>query len=180
MITSKALRVLGFIKRFSKDFKDHNVMKQLYSSLVRPNLEYCSIVFSPYTRDGIERIESVQRNFTKFACRKMIPNRGLCYDDRCSYLSLDKLEKRRINAGHFFISKILNGKIDSAQLLGNLKLNVPCPENRSTSLLKENTKHKTDYGQNNPISRMVRDFKDVQNHFDFHLQKTRSRTNFET
>jgi hypothetical protein len=37
-IISKSSRMLGFIKRISKDFRDHKTHKTLYTSLVRPNL----------------------------------------------------------------------------------------------------------------------------------------------
>lgn len=77
-VTSNAIRVIGFIRRFSQDFKDHNI-RLLYCALVRPHLEYCSIVWSPYTVDGRERLESVQHKFTKFACKRMIPQRDLSY-----------------------------------------------------------------------------------------------------
>ena len=42
-ILSKSLRLLGFIKRNSSDFRNPFTLKTLYISLVRPHLEYCCI-----------------------------------------------------------------------------------------------------------------------------------------
>lgn len=175
-ITSNAMRVLGFIKRFSGDFKDLRVLKILYCALVRPHLEYCSIVWSPYTEDAIKRIESVQRRFTKFACKRMIPQRDLTYERRCEYLNLETLEQRRKNAGHLFVAGTLSGSIDCSQILSLIKLDVTARDLRATNLLRENLKHKTDYGRNSPVTRMIRNFKEVQELFDFNLTRDQFRS----
>jgi len=60
---SKAMSVLGFIKRWSKEFNDPFTTKLLFTSLVRPILEYCSSVWSPQYQVHIDRIVSVQKNF---------------------------------------------------------------------------------------------------------------------
>jgi len=44
---NEAMCVLGFIKRWSREFYDPFTTKLLLTSL-RPYLEYCSIVWSPY------------------------------------------------------------------------------------------------------------------------------------
>src|SRR5664279_4650277 len=44
---SKANSMLGLLKR-SKTTRDHDVMTQLYKSLVRTHLEYCSSAWSPH------------------------------------------------------------------------------------------------------------------------------------
>jgi len=44
---NKAMSVLGFIKCWSKKFDDPYTTKLLFTSLVRPILEYFSSVWSP-------------------------------------------------------------------------------------------------------------------------------------
>ena len=56
----------------------------------RPILEFSSVVWSPYFKTDINKIESVQKRFTK-AC---LPK--LNYDERLSMLGLQTLENRRI------------------------------------------------------------------------------------
>ena len=170
-VTSMAMRVFGFIRRFSKEFSDHKITILLYCSLVRPHLEYCNVVWSPFTVDGIKRVESVQHKFTEFACKRMIPQRQLSYEERCLYLNLETLEVRRRNADLMFISGVLNGNIDSSRILSEINFHVSLRGARSMSLLKEMNVHRTDYGRNNPISRMIRSFNDAQEIFDFHVFK---------
>jgi len=55
----KAMSVLGFIKRWSKEFDDPYKTKLLFTTLVRPILKYCSSVWSPQYQVHIYRIESV-------------------------------------------------------------------------------------------------------------------------
>ncbi|KAL1446265.1 hypothetical protein WDU94_010895 [Cyamophila willieti] len=64
-IKNKALKVLGFINRRSKDFKDPHTYKILYFALVRPILEYASQVWSPHYRVHIKNLEMVQRRFLR-------------------------------------------------------------------------------------------------------------------
>ena len=47
---AKANRMLGLIKRTCKGLNDLKTLRTLYCSLVRSNLEYCSVVWSPYSR----------------------------------------------------------------------------------------------------------------------------------
>jgi len=58
---NKAMSVLGFIKRWSKEFDDPYTTKLLFTSLVRPILVYYSSVWSPQYQVHIDRIESVQK-----------------------------------------------------------------------------------------------------------------------
>ena len=59
----KANRMLGMIKRNLVDRSKETII-QLYKSLVKPHIEYCSQVWSPYYKD-IKLIEEVQRRATK-------------------------------------------------------------------------------------------------------------------
>jgi len=58
---NKAMSVLGFIKRWSKEFDDPYTTKLLFTSLVPPIVEYYSSVWSPQYQVHIDRIESVQK-----------------------------------------------------------------------------------------------------------------------
>ncbi len=82
-IASKAMKVLGFIKRFGKEFKDPYVHKVLFCTCVRSILEFASNVWSPFFQNGIDRIEKVQRKFTRFALK--------CYPIRCKMLGMSTL-----------------------------------------------------------------------------------------
>ena len=62
-MTAKANKTLGLIKRVCYDINDQSVRKLLYCSLVLPQLEFCSCLWSPYTikhRALIENIHTVE------------------------------------------------------------------------------------------------------------------------
>ena len=63
---NKSMLLLGFIKRWAKEFDDPYITKQLFSSLVRPSLEYASQVWSPQYNIHKDRIEAVQKQFSLF------------------------------------------------------------------------------------------------------------------
>ena len=77
----------------------------LYKALVRPRLEYCSLVWSPYLKKDILSIERVQRRVTK-----MIPSiSSLTYEERLKRTGLISLENRRLRADLLEVLKILKG-----------------------------------------------------------------------
>ena len=63
---NKAFGVLGFTKRWAKEFSDPYITKGLYTSLVRPVLEYGSIIWDPQYNIYRNMIESVQKQFLLF------------------------------------------------------------------------------------------------------------------
>ena len=78
----------------------------LYTSLVRPLLEYCVQVWSPYKRKYIDLLEGVQRRATR-----MIPRlRKMTYEERLKKLNLPRLYDRRIRGDMIETYKIMSGK----------------------------------------------------------------------
>ena len=101
---NKANRVLGMIHR-SIVYKSQNVLLQLYKSLVRPHLEYCTPVWSPSYRKDKAMIERVQHRF-----RRMVPGFSqLSYRDRLDRLGLWSLEERRNRADLIEVFKMCKG-----------------------------------------------------------------------
>ncbi len=60
----KANRMLGLINR-NTSFKTKDVMLPLYTSLVRPHLEYTVQFWAPHHAKDIAKLEAVQRRATK-------------------------------------------------------------------------------------------------------------------
>ncbi|XP_015372752.1 PREDICTED: uncharacterized protein LOC107168012, partial [Diuraphis noxia] len=59
-VTCKALKLLGFVKRISAEFKLSSSLKTLYCSFVRSVVEYGVIIWDPSTLDGSSQLERVK------------------------------------------------------------------------------------------------------------------------
>ena len=81
---------LGLIKRVCRFITSRHTRKILFCSLVRPQLEYCSSLWSPSTIKYRALIENVQRHATKFILK--YPSRDVSYLDRLKILGLVLLE----------------------------------------------------------------------------------------
>ncbi|CRK90303.1 CLUMA_CG004038, isoform A [Clunio marinus] len=73
--------------------------------------------------------------------------------------------------------RILDGSVESSEFLASLNFNTNMLKARSAPLFKSVSQHKTDYGRNNPLERLIREFKQIQHEFDFHLTKNNFKTN---
>jgi hypothetical protein len=82
----KASKMLGYIRRIGKEFRDPYTLKTLYNSFVRSHLDYASVVWNLYYGVHLERIEAIQKKFLKFALRMLGWNRDIelpPYCQRC-------------------------------------------------------------------------------------------------
>ena len=66
MISSKAYKSLGLLRRVFKESHCPHTRKFLYISLVRSKLLYCSSLWRPHLLEDIELLKKVQRRATKF------------------------------------------------------------------------------------------------------------------
>ena len=63
-IVTKAMRLCGWTMRVFHTRKP-KVLLQVYKSIIRPTLEYASVIWNPTTKGQIRRVERVQRWYTK-------------------------------------------------------------------------------------------------------------------
>ena len=84
------------------------MLLRAYIVYIRPLLEYNCVVWSPYLKRDIHRLENVQRRFTK-----RLPNmKHLSYTKRLVSLELPSLELRRLHADLVYCYKIVFGHVD--------------------------------------------------------------------
>ena len=106
-VASKARSVLGMIRQHFKTI-DAEEFHILYDFYIRPHMEYCVQVWSPYLRKDIECLERVQMSATKIV-------KGLSkmkYEERARRLEMTTLENRRLRGDMIETWKILNGRED--------------------------------------------------------------------
>ena len=103
----KANSRLGLIKK-SFAVLDRNTLPLLYSSLVRPHLEYGNVIWGPFYKGDIEAVEKVQRRATKL----VQPIKGMSYEERLRNLGLPSLQHRRRRGDMIYAYKIFTGVVD--------------------------------------------------------------------
>lgn len=164
---SKASNLLGFIKRWSREFDDPYLSKHLFTSIVRPVLEYGSLVWSPFYSCHVDRIESVQKQFLLFALRNLAWNPDINlppYLHRLALINLPTLERRRTMLDICFMVKLINGEVNSPYLISNLKFNVPFRASRNFVPFNLPAT-KFNYEELNPIFKLCKNFNSYYNLF---------------
>lgn len=120
-ICKKANRTRAFVHRNTKNCPRH-VKIAAYHTLIRPQLEYCSSVWSPHTVNNIDKIQAVQRrsarsimnDWTSRRTAKVL-NQGITTGSPTEMqkaLKWSPLEERRAKAKVLMFYKIINNLID--------------------------------------------------------------------
>lgn len=175
-IINRASNMLSFIKRFCYSFHDPYTIKTLYVAYVRSILEYCSIVWSPYSSTHVERIESVQKQFLLYALRKLgwnefpLPS----YKARCMLINIETLSDRREYARLMFVNNIVSHRIDSPELLSKLNFYAPLRHLRNRGIFLINY-HRTNYTKFGPLNQMMATYNKYYDSIDFTWSKTKLR-----
>ena len=85
----KANQIMGLIRR-TFSYLEKDTFKRLYTTFVRPHLEYAQSVWSPHLRKYIRLIENVQERATKLVDGM----KNLDYGERLEMLDLPTLFHR--------------------------------------------------------------------------------------
>ena len=88
--------------------KNRSILFRAFVTFVRPILDYCSNLWSPYRKSEIDLIESVQKRFTK----RLSGMAGLQYSDRLRLLGTESLEQRRLKSDLCMYYKIIFQLVD--------------------------------------------------------------------
>jgi hypothetical protein len=129
-VVKKANSTLGFLKRNLK-IKNQKTKASAYFSIVRPTLEYCCTVWSPYTQDQIHRIEMTQRRAARYATNRYRNTSSVT--SMLQDLQWETLEHRRSKMQLVMMYKIVNGLVD---ISASDYLTPPSRSTRSSHSLK--------------------------------------------
>ncbi|XP_068237336.1 uncharacterized protein [Palaemon carinicauda] len=113
----KANKIVGLIRRTFVHLEPAT-FKPLFTSLVRPYLEYANQVWCPHLTKDINAIENVQRRASKLVpCLKEQP-----YEERFKRLDLSSLAYRRSRGDQIETFKIVNNKYDTERTEGLFRM----------------------------------------------------------
>ena len=116
-ITGNANRSLGFIKRNVKTKKE--AVKELaYKTLVRPQVEYASSVWSPHTKQNISKLEMTQRRAARWVKNNYPPYESI--SNMLEDLGWRSLENPRIDCYLVKLYKIIYDHV-AIQIPDNFK-----------------------------------------------------------
>ena len=90
-VATKARKLVGMQYRKYYTWTDTPVLRCLYLTCIRPHLEYACQLWDPFTQNGINTLESVQ----KCACKICLKRWDLDYDSMLAQLNIPKLTTRR-------------------------------------------------------------------------------------
>ena len=105
----KANSMLGFLRRNLR-VSNESTKTSAYRSMVRPLLEYCSTVWSPYTQEHIQKIEMVQRRAARYVTNRY--HNTISVTSILDHLEWETLKSRRTKNQLVMFFKIIHGLID--------------------------------------------------------------------
>ena len=106
IITNKARRLSGWLLR-ALNSREKVLMQTLLKQLIIPTVEYCCPVWSPGDATNIDKLEKIQRTFTK----RIHGLHKTHYWDRLKLLQLFSLQCRRERYLIIYIWKIIHGLV---------------------------------------------------------------------
>jgi hypothetical protein len=136
---SSGMCMLGFIKRRAKEFNSPYLTKMLFCSVVRPILEYGSIIWNPNQEAYFKKIESVQKQFLLFALKNLgwssyhLPP----YQHRLLLINMTSLASRFELASCLFTFDLLRNNINCPILREKIVINTNSKNLRNTLFLSE-------------------------------------------
>ena len=119
----------------------HELRETAYQTVVRPVLEYCSPIWSPWCQKDINRVESVHRAGARFVLNR--PHRRDIWDSVTTMLNELKwssLEERRNRASVTFLYKTVNGLTAIPQPYIPQLATIPANARTTRSLAKPQTR----------------------------------------
>ena len=100
----KVNRMIGLTWR-TFHYMDQEVFRLLFTSLMRPHMDYADCIWSPHLKVDIAQLENSQRRATR-----LVPNlRDRCYEDRLRALNLPSLLYRRRRIDMIQTFRIMTG-----------------------------------------------------------------------
>jgi hypothetical protein len=109
-ICKKASSTLGFLRRNLKHCP-LDCRKTAFIALVRSKIEYASIIWDPFLKKDIDKLENIQRLGARFIMNDYKSRKPGCVTDMLTSLKLDSLQDRRTYNRLVMLYKIAGGMV---------------------------------------------------------------------
>jgi len=104
---NKAMSALRLLRTSFESIQECN-FKILYTTYVRPHLDYCLTAVGPYMAQYFKALEKVQRRATKL----VTSIRNLPYEQRLEALKLPSMKDRVLRGDLIMMYKVLTNKVN--------------------------------------------------------------------
>jgi hypothetical protein len=135
MVSAKANKMLGYIKRSSLDIRNEKTRLALYTTMVRRQLAYCTQVWSLQSVSLIHQIENVQRRATRYILSLPFMS-GISYKERLIKTGLLPLSYWHEYLDIVYLYKMLVSSQDR-----NIQIKTTCRVTRENSGTAQITLH---------------------------------------
>ena len=108
MLCTKANSSIGFLRRNFQISQQH-IKSNVYTTLVRPQVEYAAAVWDPYTGENIDKLEMVQRRAARYVCNNYIQMASVT--GILQRLGWRSIHQRRADIRVVFLYKCMNGLV---------------------------------------------------------------------
>ena len=125
-VTDCARRTLGCIVANWQCVNKPEVFLYLYVMLIRPKLEFASVIWNSASETTLNQIESVQQKAVNFMYFKYkLFSLFHDYQHLCKTFHVETLKERRLLNDYNFINNCLNGKVICEYVLNNVSFKIP-------------------------------------------------------
>ena len=108
-VSFKANSSIAILRR-NLQISQHHIKTNAYFTLVRPQVEYAAMVWDPYTKENIQKIEMVQRCAARYACKNYAREEGYV-TEMLQQLGWHSLLQRRVDIRLVFMYKYVHGLV---------------------------------------------------------------------
>ena len=167
-ISTSAYTSLGFVIRNSREIQELAVVKLLYYALVRPRLEYSSVVWSPIYQIHCNSLERVQRRFLKYMAFRqdgVYPCRGFSYKVLCERFEMISLGLRRQCAYVLLLHGVINNMIKCERLVAMINIRV-LSHNLRFHFIFQQPIPRTNIMKSSPLYQTLESYKDIEEQVD--------------
>jgi hypothetical protein len=160
---------LGLIRNITFSFSTLDSLLILYFSLVRPQLEYASVVWNSITSTNAKKLERIQRKFVALCYNRFLSrdSNGYSYVNALQVLNLRTLHERRHQLDAIFVINVFVGSKSCPSTMDIIGLRVPTRNLRDFPLFHVSSSYK-----NCPSSRCATAANSVYNQLDVFRKQT--------